>query len=54
MSYYKIVDKYRPNTLAVVSGRDAAHAILRFRKLSKDYSEVVAVLAIGWKTYGKR
>lgn len=53
MSYYKIIDKYRPNTLAVVAGRDPEHAIMRFRKLSKDYSEVIAVIAVGWNIYGQ-
>jgi hypothetical protein len=43
MASFKIVDKNKPNALAVVLGKNAQHAIERFRRLSGYQGEVIAV-----------
>jgi hypothetical protein len=44
MKLFKIVEKRRPNVMAVIMGKDAAHAIKRFKRLSGYDGDVVAVL----------
>jgi hypothetical protein len=44
MKLYKIVEKRRPNVMAVIQGLTAEHAIRRFKRLSGYYGDVVAVL----------
>jgi hypothetical protein len=47
MKLYKIIEKYRPNAMAVIRGKDAEHAIKRFRRLS-GYDGAVIALETHW------